>query len=549
MTRLRRDWRFLGIIALLTVLAAARVASTWRVYGETLDEPVHLAAGYQWLTSRSTIDLGHPPLVRVLCALPLWMSGHSRPVSADPIQQGNDLLYASRRVVASSRGSAARRLDDSTTRSPDRYETSLALARSGNLVMLIAAIAGVALWARRTFSRGVAVLAVAIFTSTPAVLGHAGLITNDLGAAATLVLALLAFERYLDAPSYGRAALAGAAIALGLLTKFSFLVFFPAAALVVWACRWRAPRWKDAGIAVLVAFVVVWAGYKFDFGSPKELSKEGLFLFEYAAPKPLRTLTRPLAEVPMPAPAFPLGLATLAFHNQQGHDAYLFGETSRHGWWYYFPVVLFYKTPIPLLLLAAWGIAILRDRTRLLYAGVALAILLVAMTASINIGVRHVLPIYAPLSILAAYAATAIWSRATTLFSRGALAALLLWLFGGVALGGRDMLPWFNEAAQPNPASIAVDSNLDWGQDTLRLARAVREMQIPELHAAIFTNARLDRHGIRALPLDPYVKTPGWCAVSEMMLAIGKPKGEYAWLSAYRPVRRVGSSIRLYSIP
>jgi hypothetical protein len=71
------------------------------------------------------------------------------------------------------------------------------------------------------------------------------------------------------------------------------------------------------------------------------------------------------------------------------------------------------------------------------------------------------------------------------------------------------MLPWFNELAQPNPAEIAVDSNLDWGQDTLRLARAVRELQIHELHVAIFTNARLDRHGIRTVPLDPYVKTPG----------------------------------------
>lgn len=175
--------------------------------------------------------------------------------------------------------------------------------------------------------------------------------------------------------------------------------------------------------------------------------------------------------------------------------------------------------------------------------------LLVAITASINIGVRHILPMYAPLSIVAAVAITTIWSRATSHFSRAALVALLVWLFGGVALGGRDMLPWFNELAQPNPAAIAVDSNLDWGQDTLRLARAVRELQIDELHVAIFTNARLDRHGIRAVPLDPYVKTSGWVAVSEMTIAMGRPKGEYTWLSAYRPMRRIGSSIRLYSIP
>jgi len=517
---MEKHWKFIGAIALLTALAGARVASTYRLYGETIDEPVHLAAGWQWLTSRYTMDLGHPPLVRALCALPLLLSGYPPPASEDPVQQGNDLLYAG-----------------------DRYETTLSLARSANLLLLLVAIVAIALWARRTYSAGVAILAVAIFTSLPPVLGHAGLITNDLGAAATLVLALLAMEWYLDAPSPARAALTGVAIAIGVLTKFSFLVFFPPAALILLVVR-RTFRWRDAGVTALVTIFVLWGGYKFDFGTAKELSKDGMFLFEYAAPKPFRPFTRRLAEVPLPAPALSVGLATLAFHNQQGHDAYLFGEVRREGWWYYFPVVFFFKTPIPFLILAGWGAVFARK-----HAAVALAVLLVAMAGSINIGVRHILPMYAPLSIVAAVAVARIWSRSTSLFGRGALVALLVWLFGGVALGGRDMLPWFNELARPNPAAIAVDSNLDWGQDTLRLARAVRELRIDELHSAIFTSARLDRHGIRAVPLDPYVKTSGWVAVSEMRIAMGRPKGEYTWLSAYRPVRRIGSSIRLYWIP
>jgi hypothetical protein len=77
----------------------------------------------------------------------------------------------------------------------------------------------------------------------------------------------------------------------------------------------------------------------------------------------------------------------------------------------------------------------------------------------------------------------------------------------------------------------------------------VRERKIDELHCAIFTSARLDRHGINTTPLDPYVKTSGWVAVSEMTIAMGRPKGEYTWLNAYRPVQRVGRSIRLYWIP
>lgn len=417
----------------------------------------------------------------------------------------------------------------------------MSLARSANLLLFAVAIVATALWARRTYSSAVAILSVAIFTSLPPVLGHAGLITNDLGAAATMALAMLALEWHLDAPSPARAALTGMAIALGVLTKLSFLVFFPCAVLILLAFR-KTLRWRHAGVTVLAAIVVVWAGYKFDFGTPQGLSKDGMFLFEYAAPKPLRPFTRRLAEVPLPAPALSVGLATLAFHNQRGHDAYLFGKVSHRGWWYYFPVVLFYKSPVPFLLLSAWGIVFARK-----FAALAAGMLLIAMTASINIGIRHILPIYVPLSIVAAVAIVTIWSRAS-LFGRCALIALLAWFFGGVALSGRDMLPWFNEFAQPNPAAVAVDSNLDWGQDMLRLARAVRELRIAELHVAIFTNARLAEHGIHAVPLAPYVKVSGWVAVSEMIVAQDAPRGAYSWLSTYRPVRRIGHSIRLYRI-
>jgi hypothetical protein len=223
-----------------------------------------------------------------------------------------------------------------------------------------------------------------------------------------------------------------------------------------------------------------------------------------------------------------------------------------NGWWYYFPVVFFYKTPLPYQVLALWGallIVLSRDRLRIAFLLCAAAIMVVAMTSDINIGIRHILPLYAPLSIVAAYGVVEIWNRARDAFGRTVLAALLAWLFVGVALDHPDYMAWFNEAAQPNPAHIAVDSNLDWGQDTLRLERAVRELKIDHLYVDVMTNVRLDKFGIPVEGFPPAVKPTGWVAVSETPYSFHMATGSYGWLSNYRPVRRIGDSIRLYYFP
>lgn len=526
---MRRDWKFIAAVAVLTLIAVVRVAATHRVFSITVDEPAHLGDGDHWFAGRYAVDVSHPPLARVLCALPLRLHGVPPDTQRSEIERGHALL------------------------SHGHYDTNLARARRGNLVLLAIAIAATAAWSRRVFSRGTAILAVAIFTSAPPVLAHAGLITTDMAVTATLPLALLALEALLDRPSVTRWLVLGAAIGLGLLAKLSFLVYFPAAALVVLIAR-RPPRvrWPHALLLPLAAFVVLWGGYRFSFGKASDLSRDAVFLFHYAAPEPLIPLARRLAETPLPAPAYVLGVATLAFRDKHlGHPSYFLGQSSTAGgWWYYFPVILFYKTPIPLLVLALWGIGcvvLARSRPHLPYAGVALAILLIGMTAKLNMGIRHILPIYVPLSILAAHGAMEIRRKAKAGFSRTALVALLLWLFAGVAIAHPDYLAYFNEAAPENPAHIAVDSNLDWGQDARRLATLARELKIDTLHVALLAAIRFELYGVHAVPMEPYVKKSGWVAVSESRLALDREG--YRWLSVHRPVHRVGKSIRLYFIP
>ncbi len=472
-------------IALLTLVAAIRVATTHHVFSATIDEPIHVAAGLEWLHGSYGIDPSHPPLARVLGALPLWLRG-------DPMPEGRTMVGIGLAVVYHGAD----------------YVQTLRLMRLPNLIFLIVAIVATAAWARRAFSDTVAVIAVALLTNLPPVLAHAGLLTTDIAALASIPLFLLMLDRYLEQPTMRRGLALGASIAFGLLAKFSFLPFGLACAVIVVIARPpRQFRWSSLAAAIAIAFLLFSLGYRFEYDK------------------------------------FTLGLAMVKGHNSAGHAAYLFGEVKRNGWWYYFPVVLFFKAPIPYLLLALRG-CIIAVRERLSLVLFPFAILAVAMSSSINIGVRHILPLYAPLSILAAYGAVELWKR-----NRAIVVALFAWLLINSTLAHPDYLPWFNEAAGKEPSRIAVDSNLDWGQDALRLARAREQLNLEPLSVDILGNFLYPRHNLPAQPFDANVPVHGWLAVSETQIALKRPHGGYVWLDAYTPVRRIGKSIRLYALP
>lgn len=471
------QWRLAA--AALIVVAAVRVASTYRVFSQITDEPVHLSSGYDWWTrGGAMMDSEHPPLARALFALPFIIRGTHDP-GPGWLERGNALLWTD-----------------------GQYRRNLAQVRLANLPFLILLLATIWMWARRDFGDRVALLAVALASSLPPILGHAGVATTDLPAAATLLFALFLFDRWLARPDLARAAALGIAIGLGITAKFSFLLFFPIAAVIVLAFR---RKWPGASIAIscaIAAFVVL-AMYRFHLET------------------------------------FVAGVKVLGQHTRRGHHAFLLGRVSQDGWWFYFPVAIFFKTPLALFALAFAG-----ARRAPMHAAIAIALVAAVMPASINIGVRHVLPIYAPLAIVAAAGAVTLWRR-----SRLAVIALCGWLFIGTALAHPDYLAWFNEAAGREPGRILVDSNLDWGQDLLRLAQLTREKKIDRLNVLLFGSADLGRLGLPPHTImNGWIPVQGWVAISETPYRMGLAEGAWTWLRG-RPYTPVGKSIRLYYVP
>jgi len=548
-TRLIRPWQW--CVGLLVALAVIRIVLTATVFSQAHDEPVHILCGLEWIGQGTyTIEEQHPPLARVAAAIGPYLAGLTAPAGTDNANMwriGNQVLG----------GSA-------------NYLRTLLLARLGILPFFIAACVVLAIWAKRWFGAAGAIIATVLLTTTPPVLAHAGLATTDMASAATVLLALGSLFAVLANPTWKTAITAGCCVALALLAKFSSIPFLAVCLPVMLFFRWLlGPRipWRSsverrrvsrlAAIALTVCGLIVWAGVRFSVGPlllPADIATKG---FPFPSILKITGLSEDQAIEIFEAPVYPAGeifrgVLEVHEHNQSGHRSYLLGQIRTHGWWYFFPVALAVKTPIPLLLLGLASLGILfvrgfrqRDWRLPALAGCAIAIMACAMTANINLGVRHILVLY-PLLALAAASI-----RGTVRKSKAAMATvvvLLGWQTVESVQAHPDYLPYFNQIAADHPEEFLVGSDLDFGQDLLRLAQAVRDLKIEMLHIAYAGSANPALFDFPELADIATGEQPsGWVAVSLTNLKLQPER--YGWLESYEPRELVGKSIRLYYIP
>lgn len=546
------------VLCILICVGVLRIVSTYHTFSQTADEPAHVATGMEWLERGTyTFETLHPPLARVAVALGLYLSGVRLTGKRGTYAEGNELLFEH-----------------------GRYMHNLALARLGALPFFILAAFLVWHWSRERYGDGAAVLALVLFTTCPVVLGHAGVAATDMALAATFTGALWAFIRFLEQPTYKKSATLGLAMGAAVLSKFSALLFLPACGAAVLACRWwllrrggkrrstagRHPWRGPVAVAAVATCLVVWAGYRFSLGGAVSRTSRPYTAIDrlVGSEGALHNLAYSVAESRwVPAPAFFQGISKLRDKNSSGHKAYLFGQIRQTGWWYFFPVALAVKTPVPFLILIAIGIFYLvksawakSDWVIAVPAVSACVLILVCLPSQINIGVRHLLPIYPLFAVIGGAAAHWLWNRAAPKYmgARVLLALLLVWQITASARIHPDYLAYFNEFAGEHPERILTDSDLDWGQDLLRLSTVLRERHIEDVSIAYGGSAGLDlsRFGLpRFRILEPHQHASGWIAISLLRLkegGLGFPDDSFAWLEAYQPVSLVGRSIRLYYV-
>jgi len=553
----------------------------------TFDECNHLAAGLEWWQFGTYSQwTENPPLPRLAIAALPYFHGMRLPAREQwepkthdwdrSWEVGTDLLYA---------GAG--------------FEQNLVWARWGTLPFFLIALASVWRLAQGRRRPLAGLIAVALTSTLPALIAHGALATTDMALVGMFLLAILALWRWFERPSTPRALALGASVGLALLTKFSLLVFFPIAVLAFLAARRIArlptrPLTRGAGqdallgwaacalqvaCALLAMALVTWAGYRFSVGRMDDLAPEVKGWLHILPPVAERVgLTGFLLRTPLPAPELWHGLRFLAAHDASGHDAYLLGKNSEHGFVAFYPIALLVKTPLPFLALLLLCVPMLARRRPTLWpaqavALAALGILLVSLRSHVNLGIRHVfviLPLLAVSMARVAEEAMAEWSGHRYV-ATVALVAALLGAQAGIAVAARSQeLGYFNALAGADPATILLDSDLDWGQDLFELRKEARARNIDMLKIAYFGTLRLCQHGLPRLEaLVPGKETGGWIAISENFyrhrnfFTLPKdpcnPKSTYedkeipptpfAWLRKYRPITIVGSSIRLYYVP
>ncbi len=561
------DWAILLIFA---VLLLAQTILSVREKSSTFDEIYHLPAGYLALKYGDySLNPAHPPLVEMLGALPLLFVEVKMPPRGEPLTSIQDLsrfLYQ--------RNDADRLL-------------FLGRAAVLPLTLLLGLI--VFLWTKRLFGRGAAVFALLLFSFEPNILAHAPLVTTDMGAACFIFLTLYSFYRLAHRVSIFHVALAGLSLGLALVAKFSTLQLLPillplgiGVVLAHHTMEMRLPgrigpsvegRPKKFLVLLLallgmglVAYVTIWMPFRFRF--------EGVALPGQAFQAPwdqvwpdnpaIRRVVWWMKDAKVLPEAYLFGLSVVPPSLKRPYY-FLMGQRSTQGWWYYFIVTFGLKTPLPfLLLLLAVPVAVRplwrKDPVAVLSLLIPVLIYFgIASVSRLNIGHRHILPIYPFLFVLAG--ALVPWARQQRAFVKGGVAVLAGWFVVSSLAIFPHYLAYFNElvGGPRNGYKYLVDSNLDWGQDLKGLKRYMEAHGITRIWLSYFGSASPDYYKIayNLLPsfliVDPSLERErtSYVAISatNLQAAYLEPLGFGAPFEGFKqqqPIATIGYSIFLY---
>ncbi|MCX6812879.1 MAG: glycosyltransferase family 39 protein, partial [Candidatus Azambacteria bacterium] len=579
------------------------------------DERIHLPAGYSYITQQDMrLNPEHPPLVKDLAALPLLLMkinfpykswGWNTPLTANssrtPVWQtdvgfGNDLLYYS--------GNDAQNI-----------------MRYGRIpIILIGILLGfyVFRFAKELWGDLAGLIALIFYSFSPIFLAHTRLVTTDVAVAAAFFISFYYLYKWLKVPTRRNLWVFGIVLGLSLLTKFSTFLLIPIFGLIVlvWILLqergkklWALKKYFCGFILVLIiAYLAVGAVYAFHIWH-YPIQKQAIdtaFILSTFGFKPLINFSVWVSSQPILRAwgHYFLGLLMVLQRSGGGNTTYYLGEVSANGSRSYFPLVYLIKEPLAYVLLTFFALFLAlkkftvyrtssgklfrQDFSNLLknnFAEFGMMIILVvywifSIKSNLNIGVRHILP-----SLPFIYALTA---RQISFWIKGGIQErisnyhgfwqlfglywrrikkgfivvfLFVWAIISVVSAWPSFLAYFNEiAGGPNSGyKFVVDSNLDWGQDILRLSQFIEKNNIKEIKMDYFSGAPAEYY-IKTAKITSFnreVPQKGWLAVSATIL-MGACKGDkipcsyneraYTWLDSYKPVAKIGYSIFVYDI-
>jgi hypothetical protein len=520
----------------------------------TSDEPAHIANGYTILTTGDLWNVphhGHPPLINVWNVWPLLLQQERPDVSLLPGWQDDLVVFTG-----------------NLWRSFGSLDYLAYVTRYPNMLLALLLMALVARWAREWASPLASCLALLLMAWDPTMVAHAQLNTTDLGftlflfltcylcwklhlrfSYTTLIGIGLASGAAMSAKASGIVALPLVGSLFGAYYLLELIPHYGALSKNVRGFRTRArlalapgAKWLSYGLGVFaLSALVLWASYGF----------------------PLRP--HPFAVHVDMLRIFFTGRQRLAFAN---------GHLRTGGWWWYFPFAFAIKTPIPAILAYGLGLVqLVATPRKLIEKDLALWVfpfvyLVAALMSDVNIGFRHLLPLFPFLYVNTSQVSKHFLSGAGVLGTRSGQALLLslgLWYSLGTVRIFPSALAYFNElvGGAENGYHYLVDSNLDWGQSFKMLKSYMDQHQVAEAWVSYSTWIEPGAYGVSYQPLFPargteahfprrYDPAPGFYAISATTLQGVELKEHdpdlYEWFRHRQPKAQPGYGLLLYEV-
>jgi hypothetical protein len=573
-----------SLACVLIVIFAAQMYFESRAKSPSVDEPPHLASGLSYVeTGIFRGNLQHPALLKELSGLSLRLGGVRWPRNPEtekflrgdfPPSLPPEWAIGNKIIIDNG---------------PDRV---MFWARLPVLLIPCLLAAVVYLWGRQMLGGPAALGALLLCTLDPAILGHAGFVTMDVGTAAFTALLFFALWHYIRSPTGLRLVLSGLALGAVLGAKFSTVLLVPVAAVLLLA----AVIWPAEAVRPLPATKGAKVGrnekcpcgsgkkYKACHGAPTRAISRALNSpdmsrrFGFCALAFLAmcavafTVVHALYFFPSDPLIYYRGLRLVNADHVADYQVFLAGEFQSH-FTSYFAAAYLLKEPIAGILLAGLGVVALLRSPAIPVMGKLFILLPPAVwfightVLADNLGIRYLIPAFPFVHLAGGLGLATLWGMAAR-WGRWVAVGLCGWLVFAAAGVYPDHLSYFNEAAcalrQPDQIGVdggtrcgplwLDDSNVDWGQGFKQLktwldrnakGRTIRVISLfgfpPEAYD-IPTEAMSGR--------EVTDRPHGLSAVSAHVVARMHARSQVRnWLQTAQPVAIVGHALYIYDLP
>lgn len=543
---------------MISCLVFAALLMFWHAWDKssTYDEVGHIQCGYyHWQHRNFERGLEHPPLIRLLAALPLNFLNLQDPELIDPfflkkpLSVHGEMLYGTFLVYRNIKVSAEK-----------------ILLRSRGMIILTTLLLFylVYRWSKEIYGNIGGTISLFLMVTSPSFLAHGSLVTTDVGGVAGALLALYTLSRFLSNPSRENLLLFGVALGVAQVCKLSNLMLIPVFSffiliypgidgktmipvpkkfsnssnsnLEVFFERSReVSQFIGSGIGrrvilllliFLICGLIINCCYAFEnFLPPHEIHPQDLALYQW----------HPIIQWVyrwLPLPDFYLkSVGFMTYHSRQGFGTFFLGKVLPQGVWYYFPIAFVLRTPVfslIILFFAFYSLAkkIFRKDEFLL---ICMMIVYAAatMTSKLNLGIRHFLMVYPLLYIFAGRIAEffgseqvhpdfpssfssplreerkVVWCHKFRSVYKSILIFAILFQLYEVISVSPHFLAYFNLAVGGASHGIHYMSDSDYGQDLKALGNFLKKEPGSKVVLSYFGTALPEYYGIDAQELLP----------------------------------------------